>query len=67
MYQTLDIERSGKVATIWMNRPAVFNAFDQQLIAELATACAALDADDSVRVVVLGGRGKHFSAGAEVK
>ena len=66
MYQTLDIERRSQVATIWMNRPAVFNAFDQQLIAELATACAALDADDSVRVVVLGGRGKHFSAGADL-
>ena len=34
MYQTLEIERAGKVATIWMNRPAVFNApFDEQLIA----------------------------------
>ncbi|MBL8427027.1 MAG: enoyl-CoA hydratase/isomerase family protein, partial [Dechloromonas sp.] len=36
MYETLEIERTGKVATIWMNRPAVFNAFDEQLIAELA-------------------------------
>ncbi len=66
MYETLEIERSGKVATIWMNRPAVFNAFDEQLIAELAAACKELDADSSVRVVVLGGRGKHFSAGADL-
>ncbi|MDX5411141.1 MAG: enoyl-CoA hydratase/isomerase family protein, partial [Thauera sp.] len=53
-------------ATIWMDRPEVFNAFNEQLIAELAAACAALDADASVRVVVLAGRGKHFSAGADL-
>ena len=66
MYETLEIERRGKVATIWMNRPAVFNAFDEQLIAELAAACKELDSDPAVRVVVLGGRGKHFSAGADL-
>ena len=66
MYETLEIERAGKVATIWMNRPAVFNAFDEQLIAELDAACRELDADPAVRIVVLGGRGKHFSAGADL-
>ena len=66
MYETLEIERRGKVATIWMNRPAVFNAFDEQLIAELAAACKELDADPTVRVAILGGRGKHFSAGADL-
>ncbi|MEN9478816.1 MAG: hypothetical protein RLZZ298_211 [Pseudomonadota bacterium] len=66
MYETLEIERAGKIATIWMNRPAVLNAFDEQLIAELAAACAELDADASIRVVVLAGRGKHFSAGADL-
>ena len=66
MYETLEIERAGKVATIWMNRPAVFNAFDEQLIAELDAACRELDADPTVRIVVLGGRGKHFSAGADL-
>ena len=60
MYVTLEIERTGQVATIWMNRPAVFNAFDEQLIGELAAACKELDADPTVRVVVRGGRGKHF-------
>ncbi|MCP5231865.1 MAG: enoyl-CoA hydratase/isomerase family protein [Zoogloeaceae bacterium] len=65
-YETLEIERSGAVATIWMNRPTVFNAFDEQLIADLGAACRALDADSAVRVVVLAGRGKHFSAGADL-
>ena len=66
MYQTLDVERNGKVATIWMNRPDVFNAFDETLIRDLAAACRELDADTAVRVVVLAGRGKHFSAGADL-
>lgn len=65
-YETLTIERRGAVATLWMDRPEVFNAFNEQLIAELALACAELDADASVRVVVLAGRGKHFSAGADL-
>lgn len=66
MYETLEIERSGRVATIWMNRPAVFNAFNEQLIGDLSAACSELDADPSVRVVVLAGRGRHFSAGADL-
>ena len=65
-YQTLEIERAGRVATIWMNRPEVFNAFNEQLIEDLHGACHELDKDRSVRVVILAGRGKHFSAGADL-
>ena len=63
---TLEITRGGPVATIWMNRPEVHNAFDEALIADLTAACRQLDADDSVRAVVLAGRGKSFSAGADL-
>jgi len=66
MYSTLTIEYTGKVATIWMDRPEVLNAFNEQLIDDLSAACLQLDADPAVRVVVLGGRGKHFSAGADL-
>ena len=65
-YETLAIERRGAVATIWMDRPAVFNAFNEQLIDDLAAACGALEDDAGVRVVVLAGRGRHFSAGADL-
>mgnify|MGYP000982348068 FL=1 len=65
-FETLEIARDGGVATIWMNRPDVHNAFNELLIAELTAACGALDADESVRVVVLAGRGKSFSAGADL-
>jgi len=66
MYETLEILRDGGIATIWMNRPDVHNAFNEALIAELTAACRQLDADDSVRAVVLAGRGKSFSAGADL-
>lgn len=66
MFETLEIERNGAIATIWMNRPELHNAFNATLIAELTAACHQLDADDSVRVVVLAGRGKSFSAGADL-
>jgi len=65
-YETLQIERVGDVATVWMNRPEVFNAFNEALIAELTDAFTALDVDPRVRVVVLAGRGRHFSAGADL-
>jgi len=65
-FTTLQIELTGKVATIWMNRPDMHNAFDEILIAELTAACIALDDDPDVRVVILAGRGKSFSAGADL-
>ena len=66
MYQTLEIQIEQRVATVWMNRPDVHNAFDETLITELTAACKALDADPAVRIVVLAGRGKSFSAGADL-
>lgn len=66
MFTALEIELKGPVATIWMNRPDLHNAFDETLIAELTAASIALDADPDVRAVVLAGRGKSFSAGADL-
>lgn len=65
-YTHLEIERSGTVATLWMNRADKHNAFDETLIDDLARAARELGDDDSVRVVVLAGRGKSFSAGGDL-
>jgi methylglutaconyl-CoA hydratase len=54
------------VATVTLNRPALHNAFDDRLIADLAAALRALEADPAVRVVVLAGAGRSFSAGADL-
>lgn len=65
-FQALEIELKAQTATVWMNRPDLHNAFDEILIAELTAAFIALDEDKDVRVVVLAGRGKSFSAGADL-
>lgn len=59
-------DRNGGVARVSLNRPAVHNAFDDALIAELTETLEALDRDASVRAVVLTGSGSTFSAGADL-
>lgn len=61
----VDIDARG-VARLSLNRPAVRNAFDDRLIADLTEALARLESDAAVRVVVLTGSGKSFSAGADL-
>jgi len=55
------------VGLVTMDRPDVFNAFDEAMIQELDAAFALLSSDESVRVIVLAGNGKHFSAGADLQ
>ncbi|KQV50855.1 enoyl-CoA hydratase [Pelomonas sp. Root1217] len=67
-WTALDLRRRDDgVAVLTMNRPAVFNAFDETLIAELEAAFAQLGGDAGVRAIVLAGAGKHFSAGADLQ
>jgi methylglutaconyl-CoA hydratase len=68
LYTTLVItDRAPGVAQLTMARPAVFNAFDETMIAEMDAAFERLIADPAVRVIVLAGEGKHFSAGADLQ
>ena len=67
-WQRLAVSRPAPaVARVTMSRPAVFNAFDEEMISELDAAFAALEADAEVRVIVLAGEGRHFSAGADLQ
>jgi methylglutaconyl-CoA hydratase len=67
-FTTLRIDaRAPAVAQVTMARPALFNAFDETMIDELDAAFAQLEGDDTVRVIVLAGEGKHFSAGADLQ
>ena len=63
---TVVVER-GAVARVRMNRPEVFNAFDEAMIVALHDAFTALAVDPAVRVIVLEGAGKAFSAGADLQ
>ena len=67
MVEPLHVTQSGAVATVTMARPEVHNAFNEELIAELAAAFERLGGDASVRVVVLTGEGRSFSAGADLE
>jgi methylglutaconyl-CoA hydratase len=64
-YQFLTVERRGPVEYVTLNRPDVRNAFNEHVIAELAAWAAAAHEDAGLRVVVLAGAGKVFSAGAD--
>lgn len=55
------------VGQVLMDRPGVFNAFDEEMIAALDAAFRDFAADARVRVIVLAGSGKHFSAGADLQ
>jgi enoyl-CoA hydratase/carnithine racemase len=59
--------RQGAVAYLTLNRPAQYNALSEQMLAALHGAFDALADDASVRVVVLGGAGKAFCAGHDLK
>jgi methylglutaconyl-CoA hydratase len=65
MYQFLAIRRDGPVEYLTLNRPEVRNAFNDAVIAELRQWAEAAAADGALRVVVLAGAGKVFSAGAD--
>ena len=58
--------RADGVAVITLDRPEIHNAFDDRLIVMLTEALEALGGDDRVRGVLLTGRGKSFSAGADL-
>jgi methylglutaconyl-CoA hydratase len=65
--QTLTVDVSPRrIATVTLNRPDRGNAFDQTMLDELAAQFVSLGADDTVRVVVLRGSGRHFCTGADL-
>lgn len=63
-YPDIGIERSGMVATVEIRRPP-HNFFDNSLINQIADAFEELDADSSIRSIVLAAEGKSFCAGAD--
>ncbi len=64
----LDIARDARgVVTLTLARPASFNALSEQMLDALQRALDDVAADESVRVVVIAGQGKAFSAGHDLK
>src|SRR5687768_16721981 len=64
-YQFLTIDRHGPVERVTLNRPDVRNAFNEHVIADLHAWARQAQDDRALRVVVVAGAGKVFSAGAD--
>lgn len=64
--ETVNIERDGAVARVVLDRPDSLNSFNAALRRDLLTAVSEVNADKSVRIVVLAGAGRAFCAGADL-
>ena len=65
-YQTLNFDVDSGVATITLNRPEALNAMSPAMAKELHEVALQIDANNSVRVVILTGTGKAFCAGGDL-
>jgi len=66
-YETIILEKQGKVALIRLNRPQALNALSPELTLELAHALEDIEEDSNIAAVVLTGNEKAFAAGADIK
>jgi methylglutaconyl-CoA hydratase len=62
----LDIQKKGPAAWLWLSRPEVRNALNDELLSALETALDVLEEDAAARVLVLAGRGPAFCAGGDL-
>ncbi|GHB39034.1 putative enoyl-CoA hydratase echA8 [Streptomyces xanthochromogenes] len=66
-YETILVERTGRVAVLTLNRPKALNALNLQVMREVVEAAGCLDRDPEVGCVVITGSEKAFAAGADIK
>ncbi len=67
MNKFIEIKRSGDIMEIVLNRPETYNAFNLEMITELARHLTQLAKDDSARGIIITGNGKAFCAGGDLK
>jgi len=67
MHNNLQVERSGGVGVITLNRPQARNALNGELMRELGEALIAFEKDDGVGAMVITGGERVFAAGADIK
>lgn len=66
-FNTIEVEYKSGVATVWLNKPDLHNAVSIEMLDELTKFFTQLNTTEHLRVIVLRGRGKSFSAGADLK
>jgi len=67
MTENVVVKRDKEIVVVFLNRPASFNAFDYDTISAFSSLLLTLTVDDTVRGVVISGKGKAFCAGGDVK
>ena len=65
-YKTISVERKAEVGILYLNRPEVLNALSNEMREELMDFMEKAAADDGLRVLILTGKGRAFSAGADL-
>jgi enoyl-CoA hydratase/carnithine racemase len=65
-FETLEVSISGEIGAIELNRPAQLNALSRQTLQDLASAARWFDKQSQVKVVVVSGQGRSFSAGFDL-
>ena len=66
MFETLNVTAQGPIGELWLNRPDRLNALSISMLREIALAARWFDEQPGVRVVIVGGKGRAFSAGADL-
>lgn len=66
-FETILVDRDDRVATITLNRPKALNALNTQVMNEVTSAAAELDADPGIGAIVVTGSDRAFAAGADIK
>lgn len=66
-WNTITVERRGRVGLVTLNRPEALNALNLELMTELVAAAGELDADTGIGAIVVTGSPKAFAAGADIK
>ena len=67
VFETLHITSDGPLARLTLNRPERLNALSLQTLDELVAAVQEINAQPQVRVVIVGGKGRAFCAGADLR
>lgn len=62
----ITIEKTGAVATIWLDRPDKYNALSEPFWLAIPEAVKSLEADADIRSIIVAGRGKHFCVGIDL-
>lgn len=66
-YQFIEVRNDDGIATVTLNRPELLNAINPEVHAELEDLFVDISRDESIKVVILTGAGKAFSAGGDIK